>query len=83
MGATASQASLVISQSSVRGLSFAWRAVALENLAGGLAGAKAPALTSKEATAKEKERNCIFIYILYTLINMDQKNKNQIYENVA
>jgi len=59
MGATATQASLVISQSSVRGLSDAWRAPEREkDLDAMRAGAKASALTNK-AAARKKDWNCM------------------------
>jgi hypothetical protein len=53
MGETTSQASLVISRSSVRGLSFTACMAVLENLDGTLIGAKASALMAK---AKQRER---------------------------
>jgi hypothetical protein len=60
MGATASQASLVISQSSVRGLSDACMTVFEKNLVVRMGGAKASAVTIK-AAAKERERICMVL----------------------
>jgi hypothetical protein len=58
MGATASQASLVISQSSVRGLSDACIVVLEKKADVRMGGAKASALKI-EAAAKERERICM------------------------
>jgi hypothetical protein len=63
MGDTASHASLVISQSSVRGLSEAWMALAgLDDVVVMIRdeGAKAAALTAK-AAVNERERICMMI----------------------
>jgi hypothetical protein len=59
MGETASQASLVISQSSVRGLDDACTIV-FANLVVRMGGAKALALMVK-AAAKERERICMVV----------------------
>jgi hypothetical protein len=60
MGETASQASLVISQSSVRGLSDACMTVFEKNADVRMGGAKASALMIK-AAAKEKETICMVL----------------------
>jgi hypothetical protein len=60
MGDTASQASLVISQSSVRGLSVACMMVLEKNLVVRMGGANALALTIK-AAAKERETICMVL----------------------